>query len=102
MTSIDQILSDQPGLIPQVIRNLTHARLRADTVFVDHYLYYLCDHLMRGAWAEETLQSKESYKRMAATCGDIVSTNRSDNKRFAYPLFKDAFHNFGQHIIQVH
>ena len=88
MTSIDQILSDQPGLIPQVIRNLTHARLRADTVFVDHYLYYLCDHLMRGASAEETHQSKESYKRLAATNGARVYAYRAQNGIFAESMSK--------------
>ena len=35
--SIDQMVSAQPGIIPQVTGDLTHARLWAATLFVDHY-----------------------------------------------------------------
>ena len=36
MTSIDQMVFAQPGLITQVTGSLTHARLWEATVFVDH------------------------------------------------------------------
>ena len=40
VTSIYQIISTQPGLVPQVSRYLTHARLLADIVFVYHFSNY--------------------------------------------------------------
>ena len=40
MTSIDQMVSDQPGLIPQVTGDLTHTRLWEATVIVYHYSKY--------------------------------------------------------------
>ena len=40
MTSIDLIVSDQPGLIPRVTVALTHARFWASIIFVNHYSDY--------------------------------------------------------------
>ena len=37
MTSVEQTISDQPGLITQVIGALTHGKLWAATIFLDHY-----------------------------------------------------------------
>ena len=36
MTSIDQVVSSQPGIIPQVAWDLTHSRFCAAAIFVDH------------------------------------------------------------------
>ena len=62
VTSIDQMVSAQPGIIPQVTGCLTHVIFWESTVFVDHYSYYCYTHLMRGASAEETLWEKEVYE----------------------------------------
>ena len=40
MASIDQMLSSQPGITPQVTGDITHLRLWAATIFVDHYSDY--------------------------------------------------------------
>ena len=37
-TLIDQIVSAQPGLVPQMGGRLTHLRIMSATVFVDHFL----------------------------------------------------------------
>ena len=60
MTSIDHIVSAQPGLTPQVTGALTYERFWEDTVFVDHYYNYCYANLMRGTSAEENLWARES------------------------------------------
>ena len=60
MNSIDQMVSAQPGIIPQVTGDLTHARFLAETVFMDHYSDYCYTHLMKGTSAEENLKEKET------------------------------------------
>ena len=55
MKSIDQKVTAQPGLIPQVIGALTHAKFCESTIFVDHYSDYFYDDIMRGTLSEETL-----------------------------------------------
>ena len=85
MNSIYHMVSVQPGLIPQVIGDITHARFWSATVFVDHYFNFYYTQLMRGTSGEETLQAKEVYKRLKATNGDRVCAYRGDNRRFADP-----------------
>ena len=46
--SIDQIVSAQPGLIPQMSGFLTSQRYWGVTVFVDHFSDYIYCHLMRA------------------------------------------------------
>ena len=52
MNSIDQMVSSQPGLIPQVTGALPHVILWVATVFLDHYSNYFFAHLMRETSAE--------------------------------------------------
>ena len=40
MNSIYQMVSAQPGLIPQVTWAITHTRFWVDTIFVDKYSNY--------------------------------------------------------------
>ena len=47
MTSIDQMESDQPGIIPQVTGAIKHAIFWESTAFVDHYYDHYYAHLMR-------------------------------------------------------
>ena len=89
MTSIDHILSAQPGIIIQVIGDLTHTRFWAANVFVDHYSDYCYTHLMRGTSVEKTLGAKEAYKCLASTHRSKVCIYRSDNGRFVDPQFNE-------------
>ena len=52
MTSIYQMISAQPGLIPQVTGDLTHTIILAASVFVDHYYRYCYAYLIRGTSSE--------------------------------------------------
>ena len=98
MASIDNMVSNQPGIIPQVTGDLIHTRFWATTVFVYYYSDYCYAHLMRGTSSEETLRSKEAHESLTATHGDRVCTYREDNRRFVDPLFKEAVQTCGQQI----
>ena len=95
MTLIDQMVSPQPGIIPQVTKTLTHSGFWAATVFVDHYSNYCYSRLVMGTSAEKTLQSKEAYEPLAATHGTMVCVYRLDKGRFSEPLFKEAVYTCG-------
>ena len=51
---------------------------------------------MRRTSDEETLQSKESYKRLEAILRSRVFPYREDNGIFIDPLFNEEVHTFGQ------
>ena len=50
---------------------------------------------MRGTSSEETIYTKEAYKRLAATHGDRVCAYRADNGRFTDPQFKETVQTRG-------
>ena len=58
---VDQMISAQPGLIPQGKYNLTRARIWACAVFVDYYTGYVFVALMRNLTAESTLAAKKEF-----------------------------------------
>jgi hypothetical protein len=60
--SIDQMISAQPGLIPQMAGFLTNLRIWAATIFVDHYSDYVYVSLMRNLTLDKTLQAKSSFE----------------------------------------
>ena len=53
---------------------------------------------MRGTSSEETLQTKESHERLAATHRSRLCTYRSDNGRYSETLFKEAIQTCRQQI----
>ena len=57
---VDQIVSAQPGLTPQMSGFLTSKRLWGATKFLDHVSYYVYVHLMRDLTLDETLLYKEA------------------------------------------
>eukprot|EP00957_Ditylum_brightwellii_P204611 15340125-Ditylum_brightwellii.AAC.3 len=68
-TSTDQLVSNQPGLVPQVSGRLTRAQVVGVTVYVDHFTNFVYIYLMRSLLGEETIASKKGYKREAASHG---------------------------------
>ena len=63
---VDQVISAQPGLIPQEKGNLTRARIWACTVFADYYIGYVFVALMRDITAELTLAAKKEFEHRCA------------------------------------
>ena len=96
--SVDQILSAQPGLIPQMSSFLTNKRLWGSTTFVDHVSDYVYMHLMRDLTLDETLLAKEAMKKLMAQAGRNVKHYHVDNGRFTDNGFIDAINTKYQKI----
>jgi hypothetical protein len=60
--SIDQIVSAQPGLIPQLLGFFIRKRVWSTTAFVDHISNYVYGHLMRDFTLEETILAKSGWE----------------------------------------
>ena len=84
---VDQMISAQPGLIPQEKGNLTRARIWACTVFVDYYTGFVYVALMRDLTGESTLAAKKEFEHRCAIRGVKVQHYHADNGRFAEPAF---------------
>eukprot|EP00956_Cyclotella_meneghiniana_P015820 scaffold24563_cov43-Cyclotella_meneghiniana.AAC.8 len=80
--STDQIVSAQPGLIPQMNGFLTSDRIRGVTVFVDHASDFTYGHLMRSLDLEETLSAKQAFETLFAQAGHTVKRYHADNGRY--------------------
>ena len=64
--SVDQIVSAQPGLIPQMSGFLTNQRLWGATTFFDHVSDYVYVHLMRDLSLTKTLLAKSAMDKVMA------------------------------------
>ena len=89
MVSIDQLISAQPGLVPQTSGHLTAARIWAATIFLDHYTRHIHVHLMRDQSQDSTLEAKAAYERHANTFDVAIKAYRADNGRFAEERFRE-------------
>ena len=97
-TSVDQLISHQPGLIPQSAGLLLKERITAVTFFVDHFSGYVYGHLMRGTSMKQTLEAKQAYEQHASSHGVDVIHYRADNGQFSNPEFLKAVESSDQHI----
>ena len=61
--STDQLISAQPGLVPQTGGSLTRDRIWAANLVVDHYMDVHKAVLMRSPSTEETLAAKLATER---------------------------------------
>ena len=86
---IDQLISAQPGLVPQEKGILTRARIWAATVFVDYVTGYIHVGLMTDQSGEATLQAKHNFEHLSATRGVNIKSYHADNGRFAERSFMD-------------
>jgi hypothetical protein len=60
--SLDQMVSTQPGLIPQMSGHLTLAA----TIFVDHFSDHVYVYLMKDLMLSETLLAKHAYEKFSS------------------------------------
>ena len=97
-TSVDQLISAQPGLVPTVSGTLASFRITAATVFVDHFMNFIYVHLMRSTTQDETIVAKLAYEKLAASYGVDVRAYRADNGRFAESRFREAVEDANQSI----
>ncbi|KAL7549579.1 hypothetical protein ACHAWF_012836, partial [Thalassiosira exigua] len=88
--SVDQIISSQPGLIPQISSFLTSKRIWGCTTFVDHVSDFVYVHLTRDFNLEETLLAKAAWEKILIQVDRKVKHYHADNGRFADNSFIDA------------
>ena len=84
---VDQLISAQPGLVPQEKGILACARIWAATVFIDYVTGYVHVALMTDQYGEYTLQAKHDYKHLSATQNVKVKHYHADNGRFTERSF---------------
>jgi hypothetical protein len=82
VVAVDQMSSPTPGLIAQIKGFLTGQRYRYATVFVDHATKYGYTHMQKTQSAEETVEAKHAFERLAASHGVKVEHYHADNGIF--------------------
>lgn len=82
MVSCDQLISAQPGLVPQVTGKLSSNRIWGATVFIDHATSFSHVHLMDQMTTANTIAAKHSFESKLFEYGADVTHYRADNGRF--------------------
>ncbi|KAL7505265.1 LOW QUALITY PROTEIN: hypothetical protein ACHAXN_002766, partial [Cyclotella atomus] len=90
----DQIVSAQPGLVPQYKGQLTRARIWGCTVFVDYATSLVNVVLMRDLRGDLTLEAKREFKDKCATKGVMIKHYHTDN------LMEDLQSLLGKKIVK--
>ena len=88
--SVDQIVSAQPGLIPQISGFITNQRLWGAITSVDHVSDYVYVHLMRDLSLPKTLIAKSAMERVMAQAGRTIKHYHAENGRCADNGFINA------------
>jgi len=89
----DQIVSAQPGLVPQEKGQLTRARIWGATVFIDYHSGKVKVHLMQDSSGESTIEAKHAFERDSMSHGVQIQHYHADNGRFADTSFKQDCDN---------
>ena len=97
-TSIDHIISAQPGLVPRMDSKHTKDRITAGCVFFDHVTNHSYTHLQTSADNEQTIEAKRAYERYALTHGVTLKRFHADNGIFAEKAFRDEIDQSNQKI----
>jgi hypothetical protein len=96
--SINQMISAQPGLIPQMAGFLTNLRIWAATIFVYHLSDYVFVSLMCNLTLDETLLAKSSFEQHTREGGVTINSYCADNGRFADSGFQQSVKDCNQTI----
>ena len=88
VVSVDQLEANVAGLIAQMAGRPTHSRYKVVTVFVDHATGYSYVHFQKGHSAQETVEGKELFERLAASMGHQIRHYHADNGVFASALWR--------------
>ena len=97
-TSIDHVISAQPGLVPRLDGRHTKDRINAGCVFIDHASKLSYTHLQTSVDNQQTLQAKLGYERYAASHGVKLKSFHSDNGVFAEKAFRGNLEDNQQSI----
>ena len=87
--SVDQMISAQPGLVPQTSGHLTRPRIHSATIYIDHHSSYAYSFLQKSTSGDETLNPKVAFEKTAHGNNVSVKAYHADNGRFAEKSFRD-------------
>ena len=79
----DQIVSAQPGLVPQDKGQMTRSRIWGATVFVDFASRWVKVHIMQDATGDSALEAKNDFEQDFITQNVVPKHYHADNGRFA-------------------
>ena len=82
VVSVDQMVSQTPGLISQMTVKLTKKRYRYATVFVCHFSRFSYVYLQKTAPVEETIEAKKAFESYAASHNVQIQNYHADNGIF--------------------
>ena len=82
VVSVDQMVSQTPGLVAQMTGKLTTQRYKYVTVYVDQGSQLGYVYLQRTNTAEETLKSKQAFELYAERQGVKIQAYHADNGIF--------------------
>jgi hypothetical protein len=85
--SIDQLESDQPGLVAQMKGKVTTARYTCATFFVDQHSQWSYIHFQKSTYGEETVEAKRTFERLANSYRVRIRHYHRNNGCFAELLF---------------
>ena len=88
VVSVDQMISNVPGLVAQMAGRPTHSRYKVVTVFVDQATGFSFIHLQKSTSAEETVEGKELFERYASSMGHTIKHYHADNGVFASLMWR--------------
>ena len=97
--STDQIVSGQPGLVPQMSGYLTRDQIWGITLFVDHKTDYTYEHLMRSLDLDKTLGSKKSFENLVSRLDNTFKRYHKNNRRYSENGFMASLNANNQKII---
>ena len=95
---MDQIMSAQPGLIPQMPGFLTSRRIWGCTTFFDHISDFVYVHLMRDFMVDETILAVNAFEKVMTHAQRFVKHYHTDNSAFAHKGFLDEVNRKDQKI----
>ena len=75
---VDQIISAQPGLIPQIAGFLTSKPISGCTTFIDRISDYIYVHLMKDLMLPETLLAKMIFEQLCTRANRSIKFYRAD------------------------
>jgi hypothetical protein len=96
--SVDQIVSAQPGLIPQMSGFLTSRRIWGCTTFCDHVSDFVYVHLMRDYTVDEMILAVKAFEKVMAQVNRTVKHYHVDNGAFAHKGYLDEVNRKAQKI----
>jgi len=96
--SVDQIVSAQPGLIPQISGFLTSRRIWGCTTFCDHVSDFVYVHLMRDYTVDEMILAVKAFEKVMAQVNRTVKHYHVDNGAFAHKGYLDEVNRKAQKI----